>query len=152
MKCHLHEDSGVSSMDDSRAWWRRGGGRSACLSAYRNERRLPLPSLHHTVPYSPPSFPQSHTYLIYDVCEDEAAQKSCLNHPVIAVSLHATASHHPEMLLKWTSPRSYWTSPGPRINPSPHQHSNLSPWHPTAGPPCHQKVAQCSTAECWTSN
>lgn len=76
------------------------GGDSACPSAYQNEHGFPLPSLHHTVPHFSPSFPQTHANLICNFCEDEAAQKGCLNHPVAAVSLHASAPSHQEMLLK----------------------------------------------------
>lgn len=76
------------------------GGDSACSSAYQKEHGFPLPSLHHTVPRFPPSFPPTHANLICNVCEDEAAQKGCLNHSVTVVSLHATAPYHQEMLLK----------------------------------------------------
>lgn len=79
------------------------GGDSACQSAHQNEHGFPLPSLHHAVPHFPSSFPQTHANLICNVCEDEEAQKSCLNHPVTAVSLHTTAPYHQEMLLKLKS-------------------------------------------------
>lgn len=73
---------------------------SACPPTYQTEHGFPLPSLHHTVPHFPSSFPQTHASLICDVCEDEAVQKGCLNHPVTAVSLHAAAPYQQEMLLK----------------------------------------------------
>lgn len=88
------------SMDGSRTQWRRGGGHSACQSPHQNEHGFPLPSLHHTIPHFSSSFPETHANLICNVCEDEEAQKSCLNHPVTAVSLHTTAPYHQEMLLK----------------------------------------------------
>lgn len=75
-------------------------GDSASQAAHQHEYGIPLPSLHHTVPHFPSSFLQTHANLICNVCEDEEAQKSCLKHPVTAVSLHTTAPYHQEMLLK----------------------------------------------------
>lgn len=49
------------------------GGDSACQSSCQNEHGFPLPCLHRTVPYFPPSFSQFSANLICDVCEDEAA-------------------------------------------------------------------------------
>lgn len=68
----LEEDS---SVDGNRTRGRRGGRRLSQSVCPQNGHGFPLSSLHHTVPHSPASFPQTHANLICNICEDEETEK-----------------------------------------------------------------------------